>query len=67
MDWEGEFWAEDDGEEDDEDEEDDEVEEEDDEDEEEEVGTDCCGLCPFLLATLLVTESCLVSGVGVGD
>lgn len=63
MDWEGEFWAEDDGEEDDEDEEEDEVEEEDDEDEEEEVGTDCCGLCPFLLVPLLVTEGCLVSGV----
>lgn len=36
-------------------------------DEEEDVGTGCCGLCPFLLATLLVTESCLGSGVKAGD
>lgn len=67
VDWAGEFWAEDDGEEDDEDEEDDEVEEEDDEEVEEDVGTDCCGFCPFLLGTLLVTETCFVSAVRTGD
>lgn len=68
MDWEGEFWTEEDGEEDDEDEEDDEVEEEDeDEEEEEDDGADCCGLCPFLLVMLLVTGSCLESAVRAGD
>lgn len=32
-----------------------------------EAGTGCCGLCPFLLATLLMTVSCLGSDVGAGD
>lgn len=61
MDWHGEFWAEDVEEEDDEDEEE-EVQEE--VDEEEEAGTD---LCPFFPLALLVTESCLRSGVRAGD
>lgn len=43
------------------------MEEEDDDDEEEEVGTDCCGLFPFLVETLLATEGGLESGVGAGD
>ncbi len=43
------------------------MEEEDDEEEEDDVGTDCCGLWPFLLVTVLVTEDCLVSAVAAGD
>lgn len=75
MDWEGEFWADEEEEEEDEDEEDEEVEEEDEEDEEEDeeeedVVVGCCGLCPFLLPAALEAESCLGSGVclsGEGD
>lgn len=40
---------------------------EEDDDEEEDVVTGCCNLCPFLLETLLETESCFGSGVRAGD
>lgn len=41
--------------------------EEDEEEEEDEVVTDRCGLCPFLLATQLESDSGLASGVRAGD
>lgn len=54
-------------EEDDEDEDDDDDDEVEEDDMEVETGIESCGLCPFLLGTLLVPESCLESGVRAGD
>lgn len=71
--WEGEFWAEDDGEDEDDDEEDDDEleeddeEDEEDEEEEEDVGTDCCGLCAFLSAVRGGDGDWAVSALGACD